>query len=269
MMNRPLKEDEKLPTPTHRVTSSSQIAPPPPPAKASTETTKKPSKKSTEDKGQKEKRKSKKKSHAKADDEHQQPDLLTVEVAATGQGEYNELLSPDTEEIPQPGNTQVKLESASDLDFWLSTARTDEVTVEAAAKKTKKKTKKTDDEETKKEKKREKKEKKPTATVELTQPAALDTAGLNDIEVSNGPKRLFLASTKAIEITYSASPYFMNLNQLLVDVQMKNLSASKEIFQIELNILDTPSLQLIRADTKAGDDLKVPFSLEKLSSKFL
>jgi len=96
--------------------------------------------------------------------------------------------------------------------------------------------------------------------VEPTQPE------LNEIEVSNGPKRLFLASTKAIEITYTASPYFMNLNQLFVDLQMKNLSASKEIFQIELNILDTPSLQLIRADTKAGDAVKVPFRLDTLST---
>jgi len=271
-----LKEDEKLPTPTHRVTSSGKITISP------TNTvmdTSKISNKKKEIKSKKENRKSKK---AKKTTDEKTESALAVEKTGAAQSEYNELLSPDTEspldaDIPNTGS-DIKLESVSNFDFWIPELKDAEISGDHMVKKPfkkKKKTKNVDLEEVKKDKKEKKKDSK-LGICELTQPPKQLEKGEPEISELNGlglltvtnllDRKLFLVTNKDIEITYVATPYFMNLNQLLIDLHLKSLSPIKDIYQIELNILDTPSIKLIREDTKIGDAIKIPFRLSALSS---
>lgn len=54
----------------------------------------------------------------------------------------------------------------------------------------------------------------------------------------------------------------MNLNQLIVLLQLKNLSMTEQIFSIELNMLDTANIKLLREDSSKNDSLKINFSLD-------
>ena len=56
----------------------------------------------------------------------------------------------------------------------------------------------------------------------------------------------------------------MNLNQIVVNLRMKNLSQTAQIFSMELNILDSAYLKLVR-DSGADDQIKIPFTLESNS----
>ena len=59
----------------------------------------------------------------------------------------------------------------------------------------------------------------------------------------------------------------MNLNQIVVGLKMKNVTdgekfVNSQIHTIELNLLDTDYLSLIRSQLKiSGDTIKIPFSL--------
>jgi hypothetical protein len=214
--------------------------------------------------------------------------------------EYNELLSPDHESatksiaqtlattasskdaVAMETDTQSTANKSDDLDFWLSTTasnpvgskrseptadmETDEVAESANVKKTKsKKSKKstTPDEHKSKKKKEKKVDSDELHTLEIAHDH------MNGVEaresgaaVKDAPVYHRLASNKTVEITYRARPNFMNLNQIVVDLRLRNVSSSEQIFQIELNILDTPNIKLIREKGMRDHALSIPFSLD-------
>ena len=51
----------------------------------------------------------------------------------------------------------------------------------------------------------------------------------------------------------------MNLNQLIVKLKLKNQTTNSQVTSIELIILDTSNLKLIRSDT--NETVRIPFNL--------
>ena len=62
----------------------------------------------------------------------------------------------------------------------------------------------------------------------------------------------------------------MNLNQIIITLQFKNLTSTSQIYSLELNLLDTDSISLIRNGLNlSGDTIKLPFSLSSNDKKEL
>lgn len=274
-----MQAHEKIPSPAHRVFSDNQIAS----NSLVSDAANRPGKKEKKSKKEIKKKESKKK---RTKDEG--PDLME-----TNNTEYNELLSPDQDsstktivetladqtEGNQPAADAVTNNGSDDLDFWLSTsnpveAKKEAVAIEAdveelttttaAGKKPKtKKSKKSDEpEDQSSKKKKDKKDKKEKLSAKDSAAENQHVNGEATQQVT-GPIYQHLASNKSIQITYRARPNFMNLTQIVVDLRLKNLSTSEQIFQIELNILDTPNIKLIREATQHKDNsLHIPFTLE-------
>ena len=123
-----------------------------------------------------------------------------------------------------------------------------------------------------KEEKKEKKEKKPKANQDLN---ALEENLVNDQNhvIDNTLMYQLLASNQHIKIvtnltqkntkvpkfifqkihfqTYLVRPNYMNFNQIMINIRLSNVSAksakqSNQIHSIELNVLNTANLKLIR-----------------------
>lgn len=285
-----IRDDEKIPTPTHRVSSINEIT-----SKSQFETTDKMIKKEKipkKEKKSKEKdndksditKKSKKKSKKASIDDG--PDLMCQ--TETENNEYNELLSPDAETKSivtiiekENSSNEMKANNSDDIDFWLSTTvetnnnhaaitPEEEVTIEDMEKEKKSKSKKyksskkEDETKTKKEKK-SKKSSKSTNNIDIEDNQITDLNELNGLKIVDiGPKYNTLTANKTIEITYLAKPNFMNLNQIIIDLRLKNKSTNEKIFSIELNMLDTANIQLIRDENSNQDALKIPFVLNPM-----
>jgi hypothetical protein len=55
-----------------------------------------------------------------------------------------------------------------------------------------------------------------------------------------------LASNKHVALVYRASPNYMNLNQIIIDVLIKSGPSVNQIYAIEFNILETLNTKLVR-----------------------
>lgn len=294
-LDEPLKANEKIPTPTHRVTSNNQIFNDGEMKKSEKPKKEKKSKKPKKAKDETESSKKVKRSNKNKTTEISsgEPDLLiqTLDVNQNG-NEYRELISPNEENKMLPNlekedSNEIKKETNDDLDFWLSTAdpvdnqeneppvEKDENESEKKLKSKKSKSSKKGSESETKKSKKEKKDKKSSKSsskmaslsskhndLDILATHVENTKKLKDIKLETGPKYHLLASNKTIQITYNSKPNYMNLNQIVIDLRLKNLSNSENIFSIELNMLDTAAIKLIRDENASQDSLKIPFTLE-------
>ena len=172
----------------------------------------------------------------------------------------------------------MKKSASDDLDFWLSTSKpidsTDPIEMKEKKSKSKrtkssKKTENNDDE--KKSKKKSKKEKDSLPNKSVTN-TSTDLKALSDntnlrnnsslIKIQDSLKFNSVAMNKTIEISSNIKPNFMNLNQLVLLLELKNLSKTEQIFSIELNILDTANISLLREESTENDSLKINFTLD-------
>jgi AP-3 complex subunit delta-1 len=287
----PLKDTERLYVAKHRVISPSESK-----LEVSKETaketllpkTKSPTKSKTKSsKTKKESKKSTKREHNKSVDL-----LLTTE--ATSQvlinDDYNELLSPDNESVTSSTHDSattaktLKLnDTTDDMDFWLSTTTTataqtlvvedlSEVNAEKATKSSKKSKSKSSDKDKEKSSKKDKKSKSKQVVAVNEETTAVShsvTNGVTPNEDTNTVAYKPMASNKHLKISYLIKPNL--LNQMIVKFRINNIIQSSsindftEIHSIELNIIDSVILKLIRSVSQTSkeqdDTILIPFNL--------
>jgi AP-3 complex subunit delta-1 len=231
---------------------------------------------------------SKKKKSSKTNDVSN--DLLIQTDLPVGNG-YSELLSPDNETNSLNGDDEsskatsqpkvcqlfclfnilklcvyiflfLLLKAQDDIDFWLSNEQPIHaeplnngnnlnVTTEESTKSEKKSKKEKGEGE--KEKEKEKKTKNSKHKTNGT-----TTIG-NGVKLKKD-KFKSLASNNHLKLSYLAHPNSMNLNQIIVNIKLKNLESDSKITSIELNVLDSSTIKLVRNDP--NEPLRLPFSLE-------
>ncbi|RNA09277.1 AP-3 complex subunit delta-1-like isoform X3 [Brachionus plicatilis] len=152
--------------------------------------------------------------------------------------------------------TNIKKTDSDDFEFWLKNDQIEEVKSElkievekpVEVKKSKKSKK---DKETDCKKKKSKKVKNGQSEPQN---------GTNELDSELVFKHV--ASNKQLNISALIQANRMNMNQLIIKLRLGNLTTDSEISSIELNILNTASLKLLREDNKSSNEsLKIPFSL--------
>ncbi|CAF0737741.1 unnamed protein product [Brachionus calyciflorus] len=268
-LDEPLKDYERLPTSGYRPGILTDKP------KKTNGLKEEPKKESNHKKEEKKKSKSKSKDAEKSEKKSRHKksdksvDLLVSNDTVNGhENEYNELLSPEHEIKTVITESKIKKQDqGDDLEFWLSGTKSEEkeeVKIEEKIEpKVEKKSKKSKKDETKDEKKKEKKSK------------SKGKNGHHDLKQAEieDSKNIYkhVASNKHLNISCLMRPNHMNLNQLIIGLRLDNITTddklkNSEISSIELNLLNTSSLKLIREDKKsANDSIRIPFSLSNSS----
>lgn len=154
-------------------------------------------------------------------------------------------------------NILFEFKAQDDIDFWLSNAQP----IQAESSNNENNLVMVIEESTKSSKK-SKKEKGDGDKEKKTKKSKHETNGTT---TSNGvkPKKdkfKSLASNNHLKLSYLAQTNLMNLNQIIINIKMKNLESHSKITSIELNVLDSSTIKLVR--NEANEPLRLPFSLD-------
>jgi len=145
----------------------------------------------------------------------------------------------------------LKFKDHDDIDFWLQAEplnNTNDVTAVVT-------------EEPNKSSKKSKKEKENGEKEKKTKKSKHET----NSTTTNGvkPKKdkfKSLASNSHLKLSYLAQTNLMNLNQIVVNIKLKSVESHSKITSIELNVLDSSTIKLVR--NEPSEPLRLPFNLD-------
>jgi hypothetical protein len=98
----------------------------------------------------------------------------------------------------------------------------------------------------KKHKKKHKDENEATTTTVTKTPIVENEENEKEQDVVGKNILQDLASNKHVTLVYKASPNYMNLNQIIIDVIIRSSASASQLYSIEFSILETLNTKLIR-----------------------